>query len=279
MFSSLFQRKPSPTERFSFTHQGRVLNVTLRRRRNAKRLTMRVRDGHLALTTPLDVSAQDARHFIINHYDWVDSRLTAEERDLNISPDTDTPSGTPSIWYKGVLTPVYLFRDPAHHGRAHIRHHDDGIVITMAGAPKTGLSAASRQTNLRPAALLENWLKAEAKSVIKSTLDDVLPMIDQAPVPLSIRDQKTRWGSCSTTRRLSFNWRLIMAPPAALHYVVVHEAVHLIHHDHSSRFWGKVAEMMPDYHHHKDWLNTHQQDLFANLDRRLHGLKPQYSLN
>ena len=148
----------------------------------------------------------------------------------------------------------------------------------MASTPLAPLNSTSKNTSrrnlLRSVALLEDWLKAEAKSAIKASLADVLPLINQPPVPLSIRDQKTRWGSCSAMRRLSFNWRLIMAPAASLHYVVVHEAAHLVHHNHSKQFWGLVEDMMPDFSIHKEWLNKHQLALFTGLDRRLLGLKP-----
>ena len=68
-----------------------------------------------------------------------------------------------------------------------------------------------------------------------------------------------------------------MAPPESLEYVVAHEAVHLIHHDHSPRFWGKLAEIMPDYKRHQQWLRDHQTVLFADLERCLNGLRPNAS--
>ncbi|WP_296836127.1 M48 family metallopeptidase [Butyrivibrio sp.] len=76
-----------------------------------------------------------------------------------------------------------------------------------------------------------------------------------------IRDQKTRWGSCSTSGTLSFNWRLIMAPPEVLDYVVVHELAHFTHMDHSKAFWATVESVMPDYDRHRKWLNEHGQEL------------------
>ena len=265
MFSSLFTRRQPTTERFTLNYAGRILNVTLSRRSNAKRLTMRVRDGALTLTTPPEISQNDASAFIRKHFEWVLEQLIAEERTLrHLDESTD---GAPSIWYRGNVTPVHLVRDENHHGKTRIRYQDNVITITMPSFDPT--------SRLRPHALLEDWLKKQARADIKAALGEVLPLIDEPPVPLSIRDQKTRWGSCSTTRRLSFNWRLIMAPPASLHYVVVHEAAHLIHHDHSDRFWGLVEDMMPDFATHQKWLKTHQQALFTGLDRRLSGLKPQ----
>lgn len=71
---------------------------------------------------------------------------------------------------------------------------------------------------------------------------------------IRIAEQKTRWGSCSSRGTLSFHWRLILAPPAVMDYVVVHEVCHLIHLDHSPDFWAEVESLMPDYKVYKTWL-------------------------
>lgn len=78
---------------------------------------------------------------------------------------------------------------------------------------------------------------------------------------ITIRDQKTRWGSCSSKGTLSFNWRLMLAPPAILDYVVVHELCHLRHMDHSPAFWQAVGEVFPDYASARKWLRKHGQEL------------------
>ncbi len=80
---------------------------------------------------------------------------------------------------------------------------------------------------------------------------------------IAIRDQRTRWGSCSTTGTLSFNWRLALAPPGVLDYIVVHEVCHLREHNHSPRFWALVAERRPDHRLHADWLRRHGHELQA----------------
>ena len=261
MFFNIFSRNIPATERFRFSHMGRILTVVIKRRSNAKRLTLRVRDGEVNLTTPPQINIKEAQSFITKHFDWVESQL--QKDDAAIGHHQDGNEDIPMIWYQGELTKVRLIRNPSHRGRSKITYQDGEIIIHMP-----------ENSRMRPAALLEDWLKKQARVAIRSALDDVLPTLGEAPVPLSVRDQKTRWGSCSTTRRLSFNWRLIMAPPASLHYVVVHEAVHLIHHDHSSRFWNKVEDVMPDYRTHQHWLKKNQQALFANIERRLTALKP-----
>lgn len=78
---------------------------------------------------------------------------------------------------------------------------------------------------------------------------------------IQIRDQKTRWGSCSSKGTLSFNWRLMLAPPGVLDYVVVHELCHLTHMNHSRDFWNCVSAILPDYKEKRNWLKEHGHEL------------------
>jgi predicted metal-dependent hydrolase len=80
---------------------------------------------------------------------------------------------------------------------------------------------------------------------------------------IAVRAQRTRWGSCSTTGTLSFNWRLVLAPPEVLEYVVVHELCHLREPNHSRRFWRLVEEHRPGYRDEREWLTRHGWELLA----------------
>jgi predicted metal-dependent hydrolase len=80
---------------------------------------------------------------------------------------------------------------------------------------------------------------------------------------IAIRDQRTRWGSCSTRGTLSFNWRLVLAPPAVLEYVVVHELCHLREPSHSPRFWALVEAARPGFETERAWLRRHGWELQA----------------
>lgn len=89
---------------------------------------------------------------------------------------------------------------------------------------------------------------------------------------ITIRDQKTRWGSCSSRGTLSFNYRLIFAPPKILDYVVVHELCHLTHMNHSKEFWNMVSSVMPDYKECKAWLKEHGHELRLETHLQKHGI-------
>ena len=81
---------------------------------------------------------------------------------------------------------------------------------------------------------------------------------------ITIRDQKTRWGSCSARGTLSFNWRLMLAPPTIADYVIVHELCHLTYMNHSADFWHKVESVYPDYRTARKWLKDHGNELVIN---------------
>ena len=110
-------------------------------------------------------------------------------------------------------------------------------------------------------AALRAALSRRALERIRGRLALYAPRIGVGFGRVTIREQKSRWGSCSARGNLSFNWKLIMAPPEALDYVVIHELCHRLEFNHSPRFWQLVEAQMPEYEAWKKWLKTHTGDL------------------
>ena len=115
--------------------------------------------------------------------------------------------------------------------------------------------------------VLENRYRNSAREVFTKRVAFYHAITGGNYTSITIRDQKSRWGSCSSRGTLSFNYRLIFAPPKVLDYVVVHELCHLTHMNHSKDFWNMVASVMPDYKESKSWLKEHGQEL--NLEQYL----------
>ena len=107
------------------------------------------------------------------------------------------------------------------------------------------------------------WYRREARRRIGAVAAWEGARLDLRPRSLAIRDQRTRWGSCSTSGALSFNWRLVLAPAPVLRYVVVHELCHLREPNHSHSFWRLVAEAMPGFEPERAWLRRHGHELLA----------------
>ncbi|MCD7723935.1 MAG: M48 family metallopeptidase [Clostridiales bacterium] len=118
----------------------------------------------------------------------------------------------------------------------------------------------SHLTDAQRAALEKRYIEA-AKDYFPKRAAYFQPFTGGTYRRITVRDQKTRWGSCSAKGTLSFNWRLMLAPPAVLDYVVVHELCHLTHMDHSPAFWQAVGEVCPDYRACRQWLKEHGQEL------------------
>ena len=115
------------------------------------------------------------------------------------------------------------------------------------------------EENVRAA--LKQTLSKRALVRIREELIAYAPKIGVTFGRIAIRDQRSRWGSCSAKHNLNFNWKLIMAPEEALRYVVIHELCHLIEFNHSARFWSLVSAQMPEYDLWKKWLKNHGSEL------------------
>jgi len=105
-----------------------------------------------------------------------------------------------------------------------------------------------------------SWYKKKARSYLSGRVDYYSGMLKLTAGSVRITSAETRWGSCSEVNRLSFSFRLIMAPPAVVDYVVVHELMHIREKNHSSKFWALVIEVVPDYRKHRRWLRDHQHE-------------------
>jgi predicted metal-dependent hydrolase len=108
---------------------------------------------------------------------------------------------------------------------------------------------------------VRRWLKLRAGERLRERVAAHARTLRVKHGRVSVRDQRTRWGSCSSEGDLAFSWRLILAPPAVLDYVVAHEVAHIVELNHSKAFWKQVARLMPDYARHRDWLRDHGQAL------------------
>jgi predicted metal-dependent hydrolase len=116
------------------------------------------------------------------------------------------------------------------------------------------------------AAVLEAWFRDRARTAIEAEIVRHAAALDVVPGAVTVRDQRSRWGSASRHHRLSFSWRLVLAPPAALETVVIHELAHLRVFGHGAAFWALVAGRRSDHLTWRRWLRTHSLELHAALD-------------
>jgi len=123
--------------------------------------------------------------------------------------------------------------------------------------------AAPARLDLHRLSLTEEQGRKEARARISLIAQSEAAALGVTYKRLTVRDQRSRWGSCSSNACLSFNWRLVLAPHDVLDYVVVHEVCHLVELNHSARFWKLVEKRRPDYRDSKRWLDEHGWEILA----------------
>jgi predicted metal-dependent hydrolase len=114
-----------------------------------------------------------------------------------------------------------------------------------------------------PRSMIIGWYKKQAEKIIKERSAVISKIVGVKPIKIKINSAKSRWGSCSRKGNLNFTWKLIMAPLFVVDYVVLHELVHLIHHNHSTNYWEVVKRFMPDYMTAEKWLKKNQ--IYINI--------------
>jgi predicted metal-dependent hydrolase len=224
---------------------GRTVSYSIRQTGRTRRAGLRVTAEGLCVTLPRAASLGRVEPLIRAHEDWVLKHLDQLEerrRDTRLVVD-----GAPAILYRGEA--VALRRD-----RSLKRVMLENGVITVSP------SLAD------PAQALEQWLREECRAALAAPVAAAEGKTGRRHTSLTIRDQKTRWGSCSAGGGLNFNWRLIQAPPAVLDYVACHEVAHLSVPNHSPAFWALVADICPHWETSRRWLRDNQHRLMAPLD-------------
>lgn len=214
------------------------LTVVVKRSARAKRLTLRVGrvDGKAHLTLPGRTPLREAEAFIARQAIWLAKAVAAR-------PTTSRPAIGGTIPFRGEQLPLLQgSRGPA-------KRNDEGILCppdpTLLGP--------------RLAALL----KAEARNALTAASHHYATQLGVTFNKITLRDTRSRWGSCTSRGDLMYSWRLIMAPVEVLEYVAAHEVAHLRYMDHSPRFWATVESLMPGYHPRREWLKQNGAGLLA----------------
>jgi predicted metal-dependent hydrolase len=228
-----------PDVRREIEIEGRRICYLLRRSVRARylRADIGLRTG-LRVTLPEGLNEARVDAFLHSRRRWLLRALTRLERLASIIPDRSLDHGTTVPYLGNVLTLNLSIGSPARVGRL-----GDSLIVH-----------APRRTRAAVRSALEHWYRGEAARVLGEHATFLSRRHGLDYRKIVIRDQKRRWGSCSPTGTLSFNWRLMLAPAEVAVYLVAHELAHRAHPDHSRRFWEKVGQLCPDFRDQEHWL-------------------------
>ena len=208
------------------------LDITLRRRARARRFSLRVSqlDGRVTLSMPLRAPESEALDFARDKAAWIRRKLAESPRRQAVAPGGQVP-------FEGRRLTVLAAAIPA------VSVDGDRLLV-----PRGGAHAGAR---------VQAFLKLMARQRLQQASERHCARLGRRFRRITLRDTRSRWGSCTADGALMYSWRLIMAPPEVLDYVAAHEVAHLAEMNHSPAFWAVVAGLMPGYEPHRHWLRRH----------------------
>ena len=216
----------------------REVALTLRQSDRARYLRLRmVPATGLEVVLPRGVARDDALRFVRAESAWVLRQVDALQTG---PPILDIRHGA-RIPYQGGWLVLVMSE------RSRIRRAGDALHVPIGSGH----------------ADIERWYRAEARRICTEQATAFAAMLGVSFERIAIKDTRTRWGSCSVKGNLNFSWRLLLAPPEILLYVVAHEVAHLREMNHSPRFWAIVEQVCPQYRQHRKWLRIHGVELAA----------------
>jgi predicted metal-dependent hydrolase len=240
---ALLYRRSSEPQSIQVVFDQSIYPVRVRRHRQARRYTLRIQAAtrEVILTMPPRGSLREAKAFAQKHGGWIAARL-------HRLPD-------PAPFAPGMVLPLRgvehrIEHRPGARGTVWLESAESGdrLICVAGAAPHVGRR-------------LGDYLRREAARDLETASRRVAEALGVTIRRVSVRDQSSRWGSCSSTGVVSYSWRLILAPPFVLNYLAVHEVAHLVEMNHSMRFWRLVMRHCPDAKRAKVWLDVHGADL------------------
>ena len=228
----------SAQEAVPFDIGGRQIALTVRRSHRARRIGLRIDPirANAELVVPRRIGLSEALRFAESKRGWLSERLAALPAAIQFVDGVAIPVGGEMLAIRhtpGTRGPV----------------RREGDLLMVSGAPEH----QSRR--------VRDWLKAHARVVLAMRSRDYAARVDRPVASIRLGDPKSRWGSCSPDGAIAYSWRLILAPPDVLDYVVAHEVAHLIELNHGRKFWRLVGELVGDVTGPRDWLRRNGTQL------------------
>lgn len=210
----------------------------------------------ISVTAPLYVKDADLENILIAKKRWLSNRIKDQQR-LATNPANQAVAAGLPLLFRGKTYQLALKESPRSSSSVSIS--SDHIIVSIPPAYSTSHEYLS--------SVLQKWYVSQATALLHERTKYWAAKIGVTPSRLTMRDQKTRWGSCSSKGNVNYSWRLVMAPDAVVDYLVIHELCHMHIPNHSADFWQLVSRYSPDYDKHRQWLHENGKvlmRLFAN---------------
>ena len=226
-----------------------VLPVRLVRTDRRKTVSISLEDGAIRVLAPKRLSERRIQEIVNNKSNWIGKRLKDQAAAPKIQSKKFADGETFSY-----LGKHYIF-ERRHDIQSSVKLKSGRLISTLDSAVSEKEAIESHR------AQVTDWYRDRATDVLIQKTTQHGSALKLTPSAINIKNYKARWGSCSINGEISYNWKIMMAPPRIIDYVVIHELSHLVHHNHSDKFWRQVGESFPEYRECRTWLRNFGQTL------------------
>lgn len=211
--------------------------------KNRKNLQLKILSStHLEIIAPNKFPKSDIKQILEDKSNWIIKKILHLAA-IKANPANKSIAHGAAVLYLGRTHTLHFTKSLTHPNTIHL--HDQNIFINFLSEDTTPAKS-----------LLKQWYINEARLLLVSKTSLWANIINVHPQRITIKEQKTRWGSCSSKCNINYNWRIIMAPPEVIDYLVIHELCHLRVPNHSSLFWQEVSKFSPKFKEYRKWLKN-----------------------
>lgn len=219
-----------------------ALPVEVVRTKRKKTASIEIKDGLIRVLVPNSLTDKRVNSLLQERASWINKKIRLQ---------AEMPPYRSKEYVNGE-TFTYLGRNY----RLKLVNTD-----TTTTRLKSGYLEVPAQGERGIQASLTDWYTSHALAKLEEKTDRYAKALNVEPSSVTVKDYKSRWGSCSTSGDITYNWRIIMAPHRIVDYVVIHELCHLVEHNHSDKYWKQVESLVPDYRERRAWLKTNANTL------------------
>lgn len=233
---------------FSFKYESKIIEYKLIRS-NRKTVTISILPTKVVVVkTPRYLSDKEIMSMVKKKAKWIDDKISNMPDYMESKLERRYVDGEKFL-YRGKEYKLKIIEDTKVK-KTEILKQQDEIIVIMNHVDHQKISI-----------LLQEWYKEKAKELVIERINYYNTFINKKITGIKIKNQRKRWGSCSSLGNLNFNWRIIMMPDEIFDYIVVHEMCHLLYLNHSKDYWGSVEKILPDYQTREQWIKINGMKL------------------
>lgn len=238
----------------SLNIQGTIIPYEERKNSRSKRLSLRIGRDKVRVTAPCKATRREIREFVRVNQDWILAHWLKIQEELLQIPERQYQDGE-TLSVLGQSLELKILKANQKTIRLRYLQEEKRIEIRLP----EGIAPEDQNEAIRE--ILEKGMKRKAREVFQAKLNKLSAQMGVSYKAFRLKEQKTRWGSCSSKGNINLNWRVILAPERVVDYLIIHELAHLKHMNHSPAFWDVVGQYCPEYNAYRHWLKVNGERL------------------